>query len=348
MISNRSGGGTPDALGYKLSGSLSVAPLLGEHLESDLDLDRGVEVEIVVRGIVKGHTFTDTTDKDGEVTTTKYVVTGLDELVAVRMIPRRSRRQAARPPRGQTALGEQGETRDAVRDEPLDVEREAGTPAEVLRRGRGRLTAERAAEMERELEEGLAAGGHEDVSVAIQTTQFADDDLVGDDLAQPGDSDGSPSELAQAEADSIDAAEEELDGAGPARDPMVPEAAWRELNLEQKGEVAEMVVKIHRLGAAWQEAGNPTDREAAQTKAKKIHATLLEDFGIELDVDAAEELEPPADEPAPTPVFADSPPMKAADLRKRRRYLEGQGGLPAEAARARAAELAEIDRRLRA
>lgn len=129
------------------------------------------------------------------------------------------------------------------------------------------------------------------------------------------------------------------------RDPMVPEDRWHELNREQRSEVAALVQRIHTLGEAYTQARNPTDAEAAKSTAKRLQGQLLEEFGITLNPDAAEET---AAEAAPPPVLVGEPyPGGSRALRERRRFLERRGGLPAEAARARAEELAEIDRRLR-
>lgn len=99
-ISQRSEGPTPDALELKLSGSTGLP----------LDLKRSQEVEIIVRGVVSGHTFTDKRGSSGDVeVTVKSATVKVDELVSVTVLEHK-RRNA---PAGQTAFTNGGDTVDA-------------------------------------------------------------------------------------------------------------------------------------------------------------------------------------------------------------------------------------------
>lgn len=177
----------------------------------------------------------------------------------------------------------------------------------------------------------LAEMRAEGVQVSVSTLGTQEPDSGSE---EPAPAEEEPDAGAQDDADAI------------ARDPMIPERAWNELNLDQKGEVAAIIVRIYRLGESFAGAGNPTDREAARSRAAALRESLLEEFGIELDMDAADAPPSEPDEPAPPVVIAGGPERTALELKRRRRYLERQAGLPADAAAGRREELAEIDRRL--
>lgn len=135
----------------------------------------------------------------------------------------------------------------------------------------------------------------------------------------------------------------------PERHPQVPEDAWHKLNREQKEDVA---ARMDRIAARNERLADPevtqTDRDALQSYLDGDVRLLTDDYGIELL--PAEDLER-ADEtgdtgPPPRPVSPTSGDIEPRELRRRRRYLLGKAGLPAEAERSRREELAEIDRRL--
>lgn len=133
------------------------------------------------------------------------------------------------------------------------------------------------------------------------------------------------------------------------RHPQVPEREWDALSAETKAAVAGLVATVERNATAAAEAANATDAEAFDTYAREGVSRLSEEFGIELlPADEVEALEPPPDEPVPDPVSAETGPVGSQALTKRKAYLASRGPLPPEAAQARAAEVAEIDRRLAA
>lgn len=114
-ISHRSEGPTPDSLGLKLSGETSLYQ----------DLRRTQEVEVVVRGTVTGHIFEDKYDKNGNVAqTVKYAKIKVDEMVEVTVL------STPRYMRGQTAMGDEGQTVDET-GQPLE-DRDQVVDAEVV------------------------------------------------------------------------------------------------------------------------------------------------------------------------------------------------------------------------
>lgn len=275
---------------------------------TDQDLRRGQRVEVTLTGTVTGHDFRDTYDRKSGDLDRTIKRAIVAGETMVRLVPLPPR---TKPPavEGQTSIREDGRLVDATTGEVI------ADPFEEVR-----------------------AQGVE-VSLADGPTRILADGLGRIDPAEVAAHAGEVERIAAGE---FDPAEE------PARDPTVPEDAWRTLNLEQKQEVAAIVDRIYRLSESFQTAGNPTDREAARARVKALADSLREEFGIELDPDAAERRPDEADEPAPAPVLAGGPELSALELTRRKRFLERQGGLPAEAAAARREELAEIDRRLAA
>jgi hypothetical protein len=107
-ISDRSAGASPDALALKLTGSTGL----------ELDLARGMEVEVTIRGIITGHAFDDERDKNGDIVrTVKAAKVKADELVEVNVIPRRARNV----PQGQTRMTDDGDVEDATSGEIVDA-----------------------------------------------------------------------------------------------------------------------------------------------------------------------------------------------------------------------------------
>lgn len=284
-ISAHSRGPTPDVLELKLSGATDL----------QLDVARGQEVEVILRGVVTGHAFDDKRDKHGNVETTiKRIALKADELleITVLTIPRRMS--------GQTKMGDDGGVVDD-RNAPVEEDPLAPSP--------GELPAP-----PRQIEAG-------DPEEDVIDAEVVEEDDEGGDLKAP-------------EPDPLD------------RDPLVPEAAWAQLNREQKEDVIDRLERLHRLVDAEVEAENPTDRKTFASQTKDAVTALEDDYGITL-LDPADVPEPevPEGEP-PKPVTAKSGPRSVGDLKARRKYLRAQSGLPAEAGKLRDAEIAEIDRRL--
>lgn len=122
--SSVSGGPSVDSLGLKLSGTTALPD----------DLKRGDEVEIVVRGVVRGHLFEDKVNSQtGDVEhTTKYAKVAIDELESCTVLAYK-RRSA---PVGQTAFTDDGGTVDASTGQELvvtgEAEEEEAVDAEVV------------------------------------------------------------------------------------------------------------------------------------------------------------------------------------------------------------------------
>lgn len=145
------------------------------------------------------------------------------------------------------------------------------------------------------------------------------------------------------------AEDDEAEGPPPERHPQIPEDAWGKLNREQKEDVA---ARMDKIAARNDRLSDPdvtqTDRDALGDYLVKDIVALADDYGITLL--PAEDLER-ADEtgdngPPPRPITSSSGLVGPVELRRRRRYLLGKAGLPAEAERSRREELAEIERRL--
>lgn len=299
--SQKSDGPTVDSLELGLTGSTG--------LESDLK--RTQEVEITVRGVVVGHTFTDKYDKNGDIAqTVKTAKVRVDELVdiIVLTVPRRMK--------GQTAMNVDGG--DVGED---IVVHDAGG---VIYRGEEVVDAEVVGE--------LMAGPRPD-GVDENGEVLADDALNPEDEDPP-----------------IGEDEEPAPPPAPVdRHPQVPESAWTTLNHEQKLDVDQRMARLAAQGTAIVEGRNSTDVAAATKHHEATVQALRDDYGIELI--AADEIEGadadlPDDEPPPAPVSVTSPPVSGRELARRRKYLLAKRGLPGEAEEARQEELAEIERRL--
>lgn len=143
---------------------------------------------------------------------------------------------------------------------------------------------------------------------------------------------------------------EEVDESMINRHAQIPEDAWRELNVDQKLDVAARMDKISAQQNVIAEATNKTDVDAAEVHLGLAVDALRDDYGIELlpaEVIEQADAALPADEPPPAPVVPGGPSVSTAELQRRRRYLLAKQGMPAEMEQARQEELEEINRRLR-
>lgn len=329
----RSDGPTVDALELKLTGSTS--------LESDLK--RTQDVEVIIRGTVVGHAFTDKYDKNGDVAqTVKSATVKVDELVEIIIltVPRRMKGQTAMNIDG-VGHGADGEDLgDPVSTEAVIYRGEQIVDADVGPRPDGvdengevvQLRRHKWTDLDGDGLQYCEVCGYADSAVAESHACSGEHGILGDSLAA-----------------SDEGEESELPPPAPVdRHPQVPESAWTTLNHEQKLDVAQRMERLAAQGTAIVEGRNSTDVTAATKHHEATVNALREDYGIELiaadEIEAADADAP--EEPPPAPVSATSPPMSGRDLQRRRKYLLGKRGLPGEAEEARQEELAEIERRL--
>ncbi len=321
--SQRSDGPTVDALALKLTGDTSL----------ETDLKRTQEIEVTVRGVVTGHTITDKRDKNGDIIqTVKIATVKVDELVEIQIltVPRRMKGQTAFPIDGEAheeppgsemivsgqVYGDEGDVPDAI----VVPELEAGPrPPGVDENGEV-------------VQQGEIVNG----MCSICSATDANESCSPDD-PRPGCPLHPSSDVPKPEPGPVD------------RHPQVAEDAWRELNHEQRLDVAQRMDRIAAQQSAIAESRNATDVAAAQTHLDGALKALHADYGIVLlPADSIEKADADisADEKPPAPVTATSPIVAPAELQRRRRYLLAKQGMPAEMEAARQDELAEIDKRL--
>ncbi len=254
------------------------------NAELDLDVRRGMEVEVTVTGQIVGHVFTDHYDRERNLKyTAKAAKLKIEDIGEIHRVQWKDPR--ATP--GQTSLDVDGEPADAPADDSAD---DSVPEAEVV------------------------------------------DGTVAEDA---------PALDAGASSDVPESERRYEDDGGIPRHEQVPEDAWAKLNLEQKGEVAEIMGSLGDLQEYLAtSANNPTDEKAAHDRSTRLQDELREEFGIELLPPEETDPEEHPAEPAPPP--ADRK-RTTAELLKRRGYLVKRRALPDDAREARDAEIRLID-----
>lgn len=291
-------GPSVDALALKFSGDTPCPE----------DLRRTQEVEIVLRGVVTGHSVDDKRGKTGDIeATVKTAKLKLDELVSLTLI----QRPKQRVPEGQTALGEDGAVIDARTLRAVEDELQAAVGDDV--------TVSISAQTGEVIE---TAAGPETESSPTVPPGGGDDENFDAAAAAPA-----PERHPQVP----EQAWGELD---------------HEQQRDVLARVEKFVSLATYLSGTDNPTDRKVAEDKVETLLGALHEdygiALLDPEDV---VEEDERVAPPS-EPPPPPVTVSSPPMTQAQLSKRKAYLLAKRALPKAAATARDEEIAEIDRRL--